>query len=168
MKLETAIIERLTWRGILAYVAVSLAGHVEATTAALAGLVKAQTAVMLEGLKELADVAPETVEHATVIDKKTGKPKKSSTIWKCGGETIASVVQNLDSNKYRLLVDDLKKYHDFLNPEIPFSMGGPDGTAIRQFLRDHQNWTPEQWRKCLHNRALSVARFGNGSRTEDL
>jgi hypothetical protein len=154
LNVENAIIEKLTWKGILAYIAVSLAGSTEATTAALAGLVRAQTAVMLEGLKELTDVAPETVYLA-----KRGK-------WKCGGESIEAIVQNLDSNKYRVFVDDLSKYWKFLNPDIPFPMGGPDGTAIRQFLRDHQNWTPEQWRKCLHNRALSVARFGNGSRTE--
>ena len=154
LTLDRAILEQLSSKGILAYIAVSLAGNATASTAALAGLVKAQTGVTLEGLKELAVVAPQAVQKA-------GKTK-----WQCGSGGEGLVVQNLDSERFKTFVDDLKKYHDFLNPDIPFSMGGSDGTAIRQFLRDHKEWAQGMWRTALTNRSQSVKKFGNGSRTE--
>lgn len=151
--LDDAILRRLTSRGILAYVAVALAGNAEATTAALAGLVRCQTGIMLEGLKELTVEAPNAIRAS-----RRGK-------WICG-EVGASSIQLLDSSRYKLLVDDLKRFWDFLNPGIPFSLGRTDGVAIRSFLSDHPLWTQEHWLTALRHRAKSVVMYGNGSRTE--
>jgi hypothetical protein len=156
--IDTLIIEKLSSKGILAYIAVSLAEDTEATTAALAGLVRAQTGVMLEGLKELAVAAPEFIAKA---------PKNK---WRCGvvkaGEGV--ILQSLESERYRVFVDDLKKYWDFLNPGLPFEMGGKDGVQIRRFLADHRQWTQEQCLIALRHRAISVVKFGAESRTRPL
>lgn len=155
--LDSSLIVKLTWRGVIALVAVKLADGSEVTTAALAALVKCQTAVMLEGLKEVAVEAPELV----------GKVKNK---WRCGvvkaGDGV--VLQNLESERYRAFVDDLKKYWDHLNPELPFSMGGKDGLQIRGVLADHKEWTQDDWRRALTNRKVSVVKFGVGSRSEPL
>lgn len=166
--LEKSIVEQLSARGILAYVAVKMADGAVASTAALAQLVRCQTSAMLEGLKELSVVAPGAVEPAD---------KRGS--WRCGtimagaGELISPVV---DSERYRAFVDDLKKYWDFLNPDteeggrivkgIPFEMDGRDGAQIRRFLASNRAWTVEQWRKALHNRVLSIVNYGHASRSE--
>lgn len=159
INLNSEIISQLSSKGVLAYVAVSLAVGTEATTAALAGLVKVQTAAMLEGLKEVSTVAPELVAKA---------PKNR---WRCGvikaGEGV--VLQNLDSNRFRDFVDDLKKYWEHLNPITPpFQMGGKDGVQIRKFLNDHPDWTSDNWRSALKSRATSVVRHGLGTRSEPL
>jgi hypothetical protein len=164
MEIESALIEQLSWRGILACVAVKLAGTSEATTASLAGLVKCQTAIMLDGLKELSVVAPDLVA------------KGDKAKWRCGvvkaGDGV--VLQNLDSDKYRAFVDDLKKYWDFMqvsmppNCQLPFRMDGRDGIQIRQFLAKHSGWTQEMWRGALNNRSISVLKLGVGSRVEPL
>lgn len=151
--LQEEILEKLSSRAITAYVAVSLAGNALCTTATLAGLVRSSTAVMLEGLKELIVETPEIVAR-------DGKNK-----WKCGtGGSNGGVV--LDSQRYRAFVDDLKNYWVFVNPTIPFNLSGPDGAAIRQFLRDHATWNQAEWVVALRFRAISVWNFGNGSRTE--
>jgi hypothetical protein len=153
--LNPDILTKLSSKGILAYVAVSMAGDVVASTATLSGLVRGQTAAMLEGLKELAAVAPELVTW-------NGKPKT----WTCGK---GGPLQELDSSlRFRDLVEDLKKYWDFLNPEVPFSFSGSDGVAVRGFLSDHPKWTREMWQEALQNRGRSVRMHGNGSRTEDI
>ena len=152
MELKQEILEKLSSKGILAYVAVSLAGNAEATTASLAGLVRAQTTVMLDGLKELAVAAPETVRQ--------GKKR-----WLCG--KVDGQVQNLDcTDRYREMVDDLKKYWDYLNPGWAFAMNGKEGIAIRRFLSDYPSWTRDQWVHCLRNRIISIKNYAAVSRSE--
>ena len=155
--LDTAIIEQLSSNGIVAYVAVKMADGTEATTAALAGLVRCRTGVMLEGVKEVSVAAPELVAKA---------PKNK---WRCGvvkaGEGV--VLQSLESERYRAFVDDLKKYWDYLNPTLPFEMGGKDGTQIRRFLQDHRQWIQADWRTALQNRSKSV-RMGHAPQSQAL
>ena len=152
MEIKREIIEKLSSKGILAYVAVSMADGTKATTAALAALVRAPTATMLEGLKDLSTFFP-------------GLVKKEKNSWICGEVKVEDGVQILDSSRYRLFVDDLKKYWDYLNSNydphlpydaLPFSMSGKDGQAIRTFLADNPDWTQDDWRKALNNRNKSV------------
>ena len=161
VSIDSSIIENLSSNGVLAYVAVKLAEGREATTPALAGLVRCKTGNMLDGIKELAVAVPELVTRAR--NRKTGKLNNH---WVCGvvkaGDGV--VLQNLESERYRAFVDDLKKCHDFLNPGIPFEMGGKDGVQIRRFLSDHRQWTQDDWRTALKNRKESV-RLGHASRS---
>ena len=156
--LDTAIIEQLSSNGIVAYVAVKMADGTEATTAALAGLVRCRTGVMLEGVKEVSVADPELVAKA---------PKNK---WRCGvvkaGEGV--VLQSLESERYRAFVDDLKKYWDYLNPTLPFEMGGKDGIQIRRFLSDHRQWIQSDWRDALNHRKSSVLKHGHASRSAPL
>ena len=155
--LDSETIAQLSVNGVLAYVAVKLADGTEATTAALAGLVRCQTVRMLDGLKELAVAVPEMVG-------------KNKTRWRCGvvkaGDGV--ILQNLDSEKYRLFVDDLKKCWDFLNPQLPFEMSGKDGVQIRQFLSGHRQWVQGDWLTALRNRVISVVNHGHASRSQPL
>jgi hypothetical protein len=155
--IDTSIIEGLSANGILAYIAAKMAEGSEATTAALAGLVRCKTGNMLDGLKDLAVAVPELVAKA---------PKNR---WRCGvvkaGDGV--LLQNLESEKFRLFVDDLKKYWDYLNPTIPFEMGGKDGIQIRRFLSDHRQWVQTDWRTALQNRSKSV-RMGNAPQSQPL
>ena len=156
--LDSAIIEQLSSNGVLAYIAVKMAEGTEATTAALAGLVRSKTGNMLDGLKDLAVAVPELVAKA---------PKNK---WRCGvikaGDGV--VLQNLESERYRLFVDDLKKYWDYLNPPLAFEMGGKDGVQIRRFLSDHRQWTQAEWCLALKNRIISVKQHSHASRTAPL
>lgn len=157
--LDTSIIEQLSSNGVLAYIAVKIADGTEATTAALAGLVRCRTGVMLEGVKEVSVAVPELVAKV---------PKNR---WRCGvvkaGDGV--VLQNLESERFRVFVDDLcKKYWAFLNPDLPFEMTGRDGVQIRKFLSDHRQWIQVDWLKALHNRALSVVKYRHASRSEPL
>ena len=156
--LDSAIIEQLSSNGVLAYIAVKMAEGTEATTAALAGLVRSKTGNMLDGLKDLAVAVPELVAKA---------PKNK---WRCGvikaGDGV--VLQNLESERYRLFVDDLKKYWDYLNPALAFEMGGKDGVQIRRFLSDHRQWTQSEWCLALKNRIISVKQHSHASRTAPL
>ncbi len=156
--LDSEIIDKLSSNGVLAYIAVKMAEGTEATTAALAGLVRSKTANMLDGLKDLAVAVPELVAKA---------PKNK---WRCGvikaGEGV--VLQNLESERYRLFVDDLKKYWDYLNPALAFEMGGKDGVQIRRFLSDHRQWTQAEWCLALKNRIISVKQHSHASRTAPL
>lgn len=168
VSLESTILEQLSSKGVLAYVAVRLADRTAATTAALASLVRCTTPIMLEGLRELSVVVPGAVEEV--------KGKGTATRWHCGQIKVSGggdVVQILDSERFRVFVDDLKKYWDFVNsvkggPGLPFSMGGRDGAQIRSFLACHKKWTEEDWRAALKNRAKSVLNHGNDSRTAPL
>lgn len=159
--LNPDILARLSSKGVLAYVAASMAGNATLTTATLAGLVRAQTGAMLEGLKELAAVAPELV-------KSNGKKKT----WTCGIGGGGAPVQELEkvetSTRFHELVEDLKRYWDFLNPEVPFSFSGADGIAVRGFLSDHPQWARKMWQVALSNRGKSVRFFGHESRTQGL
>lgn len=153
--LEQEIIEKLSSKGVLAYVAVTLAVGAEVTTAVLAGFVRCQTAVMLEGLKEVAVAAPGLVVKA---------PKNK---WRCGvikagaGEIVSS-----SSERYREFVDDLKKYWDYLGLGLVFAMGGKDGIQIRRFLSEHPQWNRQDWRNALNNRRTSIVRYGNAPATQ--
>jgi hypothetical protein len=158
MEIDTTIIEKLSCNGVLAYIAVKLAEGTEATTAALAGLVRCKTGNMLDGLKDLSVAVPELVAKA---------PKNK---WRCGvvkaGDGV--VLQSLDSERYRLLIDDLKKYWDYLNPTLPFEMGGKDGMQIRKFLSDHRQWIQADWGLALRFRIISIVSHGHASRSEPL
>lgn len=157
LTINTEIIDKLSSKGVLAYVAALMANGAEASTASLAGLVRCQTAVMLEGLKEVSVEVPELVA-------------KVKTKWRCGvvksGDGV--LLQSLESERYRLFVDDLKKYWDFLNPTLPFEMGGKDGVQIRRFLSDHRQWIQDDWRVALNNRKTSVVKYRNASRSQPL
>jgi hypothetical protein len=158
ISIDISVIEKLSSNGVLAYVAVKMADGTEATTAALAGLVRCKTGNMLDGLKDLSVAVPELVAKA---------PKNK---WRCGvvkaGEGV--VLQSLESERYRVFVDDLKIYWDKVNPDLPFEMNGKDGMQIRKFLSDHRQWIQHDWRVALNNRTISVVRHGNASRSEPL
>lgn len=148
--LKQEILDKLSHRGIMAYVAVSLAWNVEASTAVLASLVRVQTAMMREGLQELAVASVPAIV----------RPAKKG-YWACGDGTgepgaLAAITWNDSSTRYAVFVDDLKKFWDHTNPEIPFSMGAKDGQAIRRFLTDHRDWEQHHWRQALNNRSKSV------------
>jgi hypothetical protein len=164
VSIDSSIIENLSSNGVLAYVAVKLAEGREATTPALAGLVRCKTGNMLDGIKELAVAVPELVTRAR--NRKTGKLNNH---WVCGvvkaGDGV--VLQNLESERYRAFVDDLKKYWDFLNPGLPFEMGSKDGAQIRRFLSDHRQWTQDDWRNALNHRKTSV-KLGNAPSSQPL
>ena len=155
--LDSEIIDKLSANGVIAYLAVKMADGSVATTAALAGLVRCTTFSMLAGLKDLAVTVPELVAKA---------PKNK---WRCGVVKAGNgvLLQNLESERYRVFVDDLKKYWDYLNPTLPFEMGGKDGIQIRRFLSDHRQWTQDDWRTALQNRKESV-RLGHASRSAPL
>lgn len=157
--LDATIIEKLSSNGVLSYVAVKLADGTKATTAALAGLVRCKTGNMLDGLKEVSVIAPELVSS---ISRRHG--------WRCGvvkaGEGV--VLQSLESERYRAFVDDLKKYWDYLNPTLPFEMGGKDGIQIRRFLSDHRQWIQEDWRSALNHRKTSVLKYGHAPKSQPL
>jgi hypothetical protein len=155
IKLHNDILGKLSHRGILAYVAVTLAGDATLTTASLAGSVKVASAMMREGLKELEAMAPEAV-----VKNKKG--------WVCGLGGGEEPKRNEGLDRFRALTDDLKKYWDFMNPGLPFPMGGRDGVAIKQFLTDHPSWSQDMWRVALNHRKNSVMYFAHGSRTESL
>lgn len=155
--LDSEKIDSLSSNGVLAYVAVTMGVGSEVTTAALAMMVKARSTAMLDGLKELSTIIPELVSQ-------------SGRKWRCGivksGDGV--LLQNLESERFRLFVDDLKKYWDFLNPNLPFQMGGRDGIQIRNFLINHPNWTQQNWRLALQNRKDSVVKHGVGTRTDPI
>jgi hypothetical protein len=165
IKIDTAIVEGLSVNGTLAYLAVSMAGGTEATTAALAGLVKCKTGNMASGLKELSVAAPGIVSRAR--NPKTGKLNNH---WVCGAVKAGDgvLLQNLDSERYRMFVDDLQKYWTNVNPDLPFEMNGKDGVRIRQFLLDHRYWIQEDWRMALNHRKTSVLKYKNASRSQPI
>ena len=156
--LDTSIIENLSANGVLAYIAVKIAEGTEATTAALAGLVRCKTGNMLDGLKDLSVAVPELIAKA---------PKNK---WRCGVVKTGDgyIVQTVDSERFRLFVDDLSKYWNFLNPTLPFAMAGRDGVQIRRFLSEHRQWTQDDWRNALNHRKSSVLKFGHATRSEPL
>jgi hypothetical protein len=161
--LEVAVIDMLSSKGVLAYVAVQMADGTEVTTAVLAGLVRVQTAAMLEGLKELSVTAPGAVTQV-------------GRHWRCGvvrSTDGGEVIPIVDSDRYRILVDDLKTYWEFINTDPstgellrPFVMDGRDGAAIQAYLRKHRTVTREDWQKALNHRKNSVVKFGHATVSE--
>src|ERR1700678_1529213 len=153
ISLETEVVEKLSSKAVLAYVAVVMADGTEASTAALAGSVRCQTAVMLEGLKELCVTVPE-------------REAKAGGKWRCGVVKIGAgeVVQTLDSGTERRIafIDDFKKYFEWANPGSMFTMMAMDGMAVNRFLRTHKDWTQEMWRKALNNRGKSEVNHAQG------
>lgn len=142
IQISEAIIEKLSSKGILAYVAVNVAGCGVYTSAALASVVHCTTAVMLEGMKDLADHQPEVVQW---------KEKK----WYVGGAENPVGALQVQSERRIQLIDDLKKSWDHLNQDLPFSFTSTDGMAVSKFLRDHPEWTVQDWRKALNYRIRS-------------
>ena len=144
--LETEIIEKLSPKGVWAYLAVLMAGTAEATTATLAGFVGCQTVAMLEGLKDLSVVAPELV----------GKHKNK---WRCGvvkaGDGV--VLESLDAQaeRRREFLDDVKAIWEWANKGMTFTMDGLDGRAVGKFLNQYREWDRQMWQKALRNRFLS-------------
>lgn len=147
IELQNEILDRLSSRGVLAYVAVMLAAPAVASTAVLAGFVRVSTPLMREGLRELGVESP-----GLVTKRKDG--------WHCGevkaGEGVVEV-PNLIADVYREFVDELKLYWDYMNAKsnLPFHMGAADGAAIKQFLSEHRNWTKADRLTTLRNRAKS-------------
>jgi hypothetical protein len=144
IQLSEQIIGKLTWKGILAYVAVNLAGCGRYTTATLATAVHCAGAAMREGMGELAVHDPFVVQWA-----------KRERRWVVGGDSKPLNTVEKETHRRLDLIDDLKKYWDHLNPHLPFDMSGSDGNAIMQFLKKHREWTQPMWRQALRNRAKS-------------
>lgn len=144
IQLSEQIIEKLTSRGVLAYVAVSIAGSGVYTSALLATAVHCRTDMMREGMNELAVHHPEVVQWVS-------KDKK----WYVGGaENPVGALQEKDRRR-STLIDDLKKYWEYLNPNLPFSFGANDGSAVGHFLKRHSEWKRETWIGALRNRCRS-------------
>jgi hypothetical protein len=145
IQLNEKLIEKLTFKGVLAYVAVSYAGSGVYTTALLASAVQSTTGLMREGMGELAIHYPTIVQWLSQARR-----------WQIGGAPGSMEVLEEESVRRINLIDDISKYWTFLNPEVPFSFGAPDGNAVRQFLKRNRQWKREDWQKALNNRAKSV------------
>lgn len=153
IKLEKSIIDGLTSRGVLAYVAVKMAEGSRATTAVLAELVGAQSSVMKEGLEQLSLAAP-------------GLVLRDGNKWMCGEPKGDGQVMSLVASRYQAFVDDLKKYWDYFNKPTPFTITPKDGATIQRFLKDYSGWGPVEWAVALHNRMVSIIEFQHASRSE--
>ena len=145
IELDPGVISKLeSYRGTLAYLAVRVRGECEGTTPFFAEVVNCQTAVMREGLEELSRLFPEVVQKA------------SSTKWVVGsGKAEGGQILDSSAGRRKDFTDDLKKYWDWGNPALKFSMNGKDGKQIALFLKEHGDWTQETWRQALRNRCLS-------------
>jgi hypothetical protein len=144
--LKSDLVESLTYRGILAYVATQALGDGEWTTAQLAQAVSANASLMLEGMQELHLAAPTLV----------GKQLK--TKWPVGsGVASTERVQILDSaaGRRQEFLDDIKAIFEWANKGLLFTMMAADGAAVGRWLKQHKDWTREQWRTALRNRFLS-------------
>jgi hypothetical protein len=81
---------------------------------------------------------------------------KDGKKWVLVGKVATGVVlQNMESDRRKAFIDDLKKYWDWANPTVSFIMNGADEQAVNKFLREHKDWTQEKWRNALKNRCLS-------------
>jgi hypothetical protein len=144
--LKTEVIKNLSYRGILAYVAVGLLGDGEFTTAVLASEVGCNSSLMLEGIQELCIQAPLFITRASKMK------------WSVGtGVPAAETLQILESDAGRRaeLLDDLKKYWDWANPNVKFTMNAADGRTVVNFLKKHKDWDGRVWRHALRNRCRS-------------
>ena len=152
VEIDSNEIEKMTHRGVLAYVAVRLADGSEASTSALASIVRCGTPAMLEGLKEISALG-----HVT----------KQKNKWICGSirEGEGVILQDVDPRRADF-VDDLKLYWDSLNPGIPFTMDARDGAAVKSFLSRCRDWNVDMWRQAMRNRWLSVVRHSHASKSE--
>lgn len=153
--LENSIIDGLSSKGVLAYVAIRRCDGKICTTAVLAESVRSQSGAMLEGLKELELAAP-------------GLLRKQGTKWLCGSCAVegGGEVISVASDRFRMFVDDLKLYWDSLTDSSPFSFTPADGAAIRRLLTNYQAWGKEQWLPALRFRWISVHKYGSASPTQ--
>lgn len=136
--LEKETVCGLSWKGVLAYVAVKATEDGAWTTAQLAAAVGARTEQMREGLEEI-------VMSNLVVKGKNHR-------WIIG--TGVEAVQILDTRRTDF-IDDLKKIWDWANPADPFTMNAGDGFAVRVFLRQHKEWDRATWQRALRHRYKS-------------
>lgn len=144
--LDTDIISSLSYRGVLAYVAVKTLGDGLWTTAQLAQAVSCNSSLMLEGMQELHAQSPEIVR------------KQIKTKWPVGsGVASDERVQILESDAARRqdFLDDLKRAYEWANEGIPFTMNAADGKAVVKWLKEHKDWNRADWRKMLNHRYKS-------------
>lgn len=146
IQLNEQIIENLSSRGVLAYIAVSLAGSGIYSSATLALRVNSTTGAMRAGMEELA------VHHPGVVQWRS--EDKKWIVGFDGGDNLVQALVEKDQRRANL-VDDLKRYWDYLNPNLRFSFTAKDGSAVAYFLRNHAQWLREDWIRCLHNRCMS-------------
>jgi hypothetical protein len=52
-------------------------------------------------------------------------------------------------------LDDIKAIFEWANKGMAFTMTAADGAAVQRWLKQHKEWTREQWRYALRNRFLS-------------
>lgn len=142
IQLSEEIVRQLSSKGVLAYVAVNMAGYGEWSSATLASLVACKTEVMKEGMEELSLLQPEAVQ-------------KEGRNWAVGGERTKMVDCHSEVLRRMQFIDDLKKYWEHMNPDLPYSFDGKAGKAVSEFLRDHPQWSRWAWQRALNNRAKS-------------
>lgn len=144
--LDTDLIQSLSHRGVLAYVAVETLGDGLWSTAQFAQAVSCNLSLMREGLQELHAAKPDVI----------GKQIKSK--WPVGsGVANEFQLQILDSAASRRtdFLDDVKAIFEWGNNGVKFTMDAGDGQAVQRWLKQHKDWTREQWRMALRNRFLS-------------
>ena len=146
IKLKSELLEGLTYRGVLAYVASSALGDGKWKTAALAGAVACNTSLMLEGMGELVAAAPMFAA------------KGAKGTWVVGsGVASTETVQilELDQARRRDFLDDLKNSFEWANPGLPFTMNAADGKAVGSWLKDNKHLTRSEWKRAIYFRYMS-------------
>jgi hypothetical protein len=144
IQLDGTIIEKLGWKGVLAYLAASISGGGLYRTAVLASAVNCTTPVMNEGMNELMLSQPHIVQWL-----------KQDQKWLITGDANAVTVLEEKAERRHALIDDLKIYWDCLNKGFPFCFTAKDSVAVSNFLKGHRAWTHVEWRQALNNRARS-------------
>lgn len=144
--IHSEVVEMVTYRGVLAYVAVRTLGDGRWTTAQLAKVVSCNTSLMLEGMQELHGVAPEYVH------------KQDKMKWPLGsGVADGEKVQILESDSARRkdFLDDLKNSFEWANNGMPFTMNAADGRAVQAWLKENKHITRPEWKKAIYYRYMS-------------
>jgi len=144
--IDSELLEGLTYRGVLALVAVTALGDGLWTTAQLAQSVSCNSSLMLEGMQEIHTAAPGLVA------------KQTKTKWPVGtGVANEFQLQILDSAASRRtdFLDDIKAIFEWGNKGLQFTMNASDGQAVQRWLKERKDWTREMWRAALRNRFLS-------------
>jgi hypothetical protein len=144
--IDSELLEGLTYRGVLALVAVTALGDGLWTTAQLAQAVSCNSSLMLEGMGELHTAAPGLVA------------KQVKMKWPVGtGVANEFQLQILDSAASRRtdFLDDVKAIFEWGNKGLQFTMNAADGLAVQRWLKERKDWTREMWRVALRNRFLS-------------
>jgi len=144
--IHSEVIDQVSYRGVLAYVAVQALGDGRWTTSQLANVVSCNSSLMLEGMQELNAAAPEYVH------------KQEKGKWPLGnGVADPDKVQILDDKANRRIefLDDMKLAYEHVNKGLPFTMSAADGLAVNRWLKQNKEVTREEWRKALKNRYKS-------------